>query len=255
MENVPQIIEREDERRTLAGKVADNLKSHFVDSTAIMTESTPLYAAFETFIAGMSPQISLNTRLISAASAYCGLGWVYAKGRDLSRRLFHIDETTKERTQLRHDTAYNAAFNFALSPIFYLAAGARDPKEIAIGTACGLAFGAVNGAPMGLAVDAFRDFTGVRPNDRIPNAMESLAETLENRSYFSRQLDYFGDGLRSVADSVRKLRPRTKKGIVTALVGGTIALTSTIYHYAPHKSETNLPLPTPQVVEYQEANQ
>jgi len=74
---------------SVAGKLRNLLAFHFVDSTAILTESTPVLALFETKIAGMSNQVSLNARVLAAGLTYfAGTGYLYAKGRDLSRRLF-----------------------------------------------------------------------------------------------------------------------------------------------------------------------
>lgn len=194
-------IEREDftnDRNSLTGKVKDTLKYHLVDSTAILTESTPAFAAYETFIAGMSPEISMNTRLIASASAYAGLGYLYGKGRDISRKIFKITDKTNERIQQLHDSFYTGAFNSVVGPLFYLTAGETDAKKIAIGTACGIALGAVNGGPMGYAVDLFRDLTGLKESERIP-------------------------------ELVRKQNSKIKKGLVALLVGSAIALTSAIY--------------------------
>ena len=198
MENLESTIEK----KGLVQRAKDTMKYHIVDSTAIISESTPIYASFETFIAGMSNNVSMNTRLLAATSCYAGLGWVYGKGRDASRKLFKIDDKTKERYQQLHDAAYSASFNTVMSPIFYLLAGARDAKEIAIGTLCGTAFGLINGGPMGFAVDAFRDLTGLKASERIPKL-------------------------------VKRQNSKIKKCLAELITAGTIALTSAIYSTSP----------------------
>ena len=85
------------EKKGMVQRIKDTAKYHLVDSTAILAESTPIYAAFETFVAGMSNKVSMTTRVLAATSAYAGLGYVYGKGRDASRRLLKINDTTKER--------------------------------------------------------------------------------------------------------------------------------------------------------------
>lgn len=190
-------------------KTVDNLKYHVVDSTALLAESTPIFAAFETGLAGMSDDISMNARLFATGLTYLGgMGYAYAKGRDLSRKLFKIKDTTKEKIQGFHDSVYLGAFNLAVAPAIYLASGARDPKEIAIGTASAIALGLVNGAPMGYAVDLFRDLTGLKECERP-----------------------------SYPRLLKRQNSKTKKGLAALLTAGAIALTAGVYSLTPNKQE------------------
>lgn len=149
-------------------KIRNTLALHFVDSTAILAESTPVLAFFETRIAGMSNQVSINARVLAAGLTYfAGTGYIYARGRDLSKRVFGVTDQTRERLQAIHDAAYLGAFNLVIAPLIYLASGARDIREIAVGTAAAIAFGLVNGGPMGYAVDVFRDLTGLKECRRL----------------------------------------------------------------------------------------
>lgn len=169
----------------MAGKILDKLgealKYHFVDSSAIVVESFPMAASFETFVAGMSSEVSMNSRLVSAALAYSGVGYIYGKGRDISRKLFKINEKSSERSQQIHDAAYTGVFNLVLSPPIYLAAGARDIQEIVVGTACAIGLGTVNGIPMGYAVDLFRDLTGIKKCERpsYPNSLKNMGKNMK----------------------------------------------------------------------------
>lgn len=139
-----------------------------IDTTAVITESNPIYCAFEVFgPAHMSPAMSMNSRIVATTLGYLGLGYLYSKGRDLSKRIFHITDQTKERIQSHHDIAYTVAFNLALSPPMYAASQALAGEElnwekIAAGTATSLIIGAVNGIPLGYTVEIFRDLTGIK---------------------------------------------------------------------------------------------
>jgi hypothetical protein len=195
------------ENRRITSKIIDNLKYHLVDSTAMLAESTPAFAAFETRIAGMSDEVSINARMLAAGLTYLGgMGWAYAKGRDLSRKLFKITETSRERIQSLHDAAYLGAFNLVVAPLIYVASGAKDAKEIAIGTASAIGFGLVNGAPMGYAVDMFRDLTGLKDCERP-----------------------------SYPSLLKRQNSKVKKGLAALLVGSAIALTAGIYSANPNK--------------------
>jgi len=202
----------EKENGSTTEKVKDNLKYHLIDSTALLVESTPIYAAFETGIARMSDDISMNARMFAAGLTYLGMGWTYAKGRDLTRKLFKITETTRERTQSLHDAIYSGAFNAGVAPLIYIASGARDAKEIAIGTVVCIGLGIVNGAPMGYSVDMFRDLTGLRECER-----PSYPNLLKRRS------------------------SKTKKCLAALLTAGAIALTAGIYALTTNK-QNDLPI-------------
>ena len=201
----------------IAKKIIDNLKYHVVDSTVMLAESNPIYSAFEVGIAGMSNETSIHARLVAAALAYAGLGRAYSKGRDMWRGIFRITDKTSEKAQTLCDTAYTAAFNLALSPPMYFACGARDLKEIAVGTACAVGFGALNGAPMGYAIDVFRDLSGLQTNER-----------------------------NSYPDLIRKQTPMVKKGIAAVLIAASIGGMGLIYS-AKSDNHQNLNAPIPSV--------
>jgi hypothetical protein len=193
-----------------AGKAKTALIYHLIDSTAMLTETTPTFAAYEVFAAGMSPQVSKNTRWIIAGATYGGLGWVYGKVRDISRKVFHINKETKERFKNLHDAVYTSAFNLVLSPPLYYAAGERDIEKIAIGTLCSIGLGLINGGPLGYTVDAFRDLTGLEQSERIPKL-------------------------------ISKQSPAIKKSLATILVATSLATTGLIYktYDAYHNSNHN----------------
>jgi len=143
----------------------------------MIAESTPLFAAFEIGIIGMSDEISMNARLIGVSLAYAGIGSAISKGRDLWRKSFNLTDKTNEKIQILHDTVYMAAFNLIAGPIIYYASGSRDLKEIAAGTALGIVIGSANGGPLGYAIDSFRDLIGTKKCERssYPNILKNQA--------------------------------------------------------------------------------
>ena len=208
-------------KTSLAGKVKDSLKYHVVDSTALMAVSTPVFAAFETDCAGMTDENSLNARLLAVGLTYAGMGSLFSKGLDVSRKLFKIKPETKEKMKQLHDAAYATAYNLVICPPFYYVAGVREPEQIALGTAAGMGFALVMGGPMGYAVDAFRDLTGLKKSERLP-------------------------------ELVSKQNSKVKRGLAALLVGGAIALTAGIYSSTPNKQDVQYQPPTTQQVEVQE---
>ena len=89
-----------------------------------------------------------------------------------------------------------------------MASGARDAREITIGTAIAMGFGFVNGGPVGYAVDAFRDLTGLKDCKRP-----------------------------SYPDLLKRQNSKTKRGLATLLTAGAIALTAGIYAITPDRND------------------
>lgn len=201
-------------------------KNHLIDSTALLAESTPVFAAFETGLFGaaehigldrVSDEVSLNARLIAAGITYFGgMGYAYARGRDLSRRLFKVTETSRERVQGFHDAIYLGIFNLAVAPLIYVASGARDIKEIAFGTTVAIGLGLTNGAPLGFAVDMGRDLMGLKEC---------------NRSLYPQLL--------------KRRSSKIKKGLAALLTAGAIALTAGVYKMTPNNNNHSYQQPTP----------
>lgn len=189
---------------TNAKKVVENLKYHVVDSTALLTLSHPFFTAFETMIAGMSTDISMNTRLYITGLTYLGLGYLTGKGRDFSRKTFNITDKTKERIQFIHDSVYLAAINLPISAGLYFAAGETDLEKIAIGTGMGIAFGAVMGPGVGYVIDAYRDLTGLKKCERW-----------------------------AYPKAIRNLNSKIKKGLAIALTAVSIGLMGLVYSLSP----------------------
>jgi hypothetical protein len=128
-----------------------------------------------------------------------GLGLVYGKGRDLWRRVRNITDKSSEKVQQINDAVYTGLFNLVCIPGVYIASGATDPKEIAVGTATAAVIGGLNGMPLGYTVDLFRDLTGFRKSERVP-------KFISERS------------------------PATKKGLAALLLGASAGLTSLVYN-------------------------
>ena len=185
---------------SLSVSTRKNITSYFVDTSTIVLECQPLFAAYEVFIAGMSDSLSLHARVTGALCAFAGVGYFYGKGRDLSRGFFHIDSQSSERIQQGYDFLYGAGFNLVYSPFFYFLAGSRDVKEIALGCLGAVGIGAVNGAPMGFALDIARDLTGIKDCER---------------KYYPA--------------IIKKQSSGVKKGIALAFVAASFASVATMY--------------------------
>ena len=99
------------------GKVADNITYHLVDTTAILVATHPIYATIETLIAGMPDETSMKARLIVSAANYAGIGLLFSRGRDFSRKKFSITENTKEKTQIIHDMVYASPSAMSCTPL------------------------------------------------------------------------------------------------------------------------------------------
>ncbi|MDD5192498.1 MAG: hypothetical protein PHH54_06465 [Candidatus Nanoarchaeia archaeon] len=188
----------------------NKLKEHLIESTAMLAESTPLYSIYEK-VTGMSHELSINARLLSAGLTYFGLGYIFEKGRESSRKFFNITEKTSEWIQWPHDAVYTGLFSAALAPFVYFLCGSRSTKEIGIGTGCAFALGLVNGYPIGYAIDAFKDLTGLG--------------NCERKTY---------------PNFIKKQPSKIKKAIAVGLVAGSLAVTGGIYSLIPDKEKASV---------------
>ncbi len=141
------------------------IKYWFVDSTTIVAETAPVFAAIEVLLSGMSVTSSLYARAIGAATTYGGLGRSYALGRDKLRERGGV-----ERQSLQ-DVLYTAVFNTLVSVPLYTSTQAFagdeiDATKIMVGSIAAGAFGAINGVPVGYAIDIGRDLAGLEECNR-----------------------------------------------------------------------------------------
>jgi len=194
---------------TLTGKI----KSHLVDSTAMVSIATPMYAGLEHVVLGMSNTLSLHARELGFAMTYAGLSVLVAKGRDKYRKLLHITDKTRERTQQFYDALYLGAYTFAVTPPFYYIAGSRDIEQIIAGTIMQTIVGTVSGSIVGYTIDLYRDLAGVRKSARIPKIIQ------DKNSPFKMKL-------------------------AIALTIGSLALTTAIYTLIPNRNTEKQNTPT-----------
>ena len=187
-------------------EIKDNLKRHFVDSVAMFSAANPIFTSIETLIAGMSDKVSLNSKLLAVGVTFAGVGWAIGKGRDVSRKLFHIDDSTKELYQAVHDSAFIAAANIPLSATLYVLSGETDIKKIAIGSGISSLAGIGIGPLLGYSIDIFRDLTGISEC---------------NRKLYPKALKNSGKSMKLVAAS--------------CLAAASIAAMAGIYHITPSK--------------------
>jgi len=184
----------------------EQLKKHIIDSTAIVIENAPLFAAQEIFFAGMSDAVSLHARMYGALSVYLGVGFVYSYGRDFLKERLHIEEKS-EFIQTAYDALYTSAFAGAYSIPLYLLSGSTDPKEIALATIGGGIIGFVNGAPQGYMLDVCRDLAGIKECTRS-----------------------------SYPSFLREKSPTTKKLLALGLVSVSLATLIGMYNYSQDQS-------------------
>lgn len=195
-----------------AEKIKELLKYHVVDTTALLTSSTPVYAAMEVGVVGMSDQVSLGSRLAAAGLSYGGIALAFSRGRDISRKIFGINDSTRERTQTLHDAVYAAVFNGVTTPPLYMAMGA-DIKQAIFGGISSAALSVPMGPILGYSVDVARDMTGLKKCERA--------------SY-----------PKLIKDQVSSV----KKGLAALLLAGSLALTAGAYTLIPNEKNASVHL-------------
>jgi hypothetical protein len=184
-------------------KIKEGFKGHLADSTGLLFSTHPAYCFFETFVAKMSNEVSINSRLYISGLTYAGLGFVISKLRDYSKKKFKITKETKEKTQQIHDSLFMASINLPLALSLYTIAGESDVKKLVIGTATGMVLGTVMGPVAGYGIDVTRDLLGIKECDRS--------------SYPKR---------------IKELSSKVKKGLCLASIVASIGAMAVVYNYS-----------------------
>jgi hypothetical protein len=137
------------------------------------------------------------------------MGSLFTKGMDFSRKLFNVGDKTSEKMKQVHDTGYAIAYNAVIGPAFYYAAGVTDLKQMALGTLCGMGLAVFVGGPMGYAVDAYRDLSGIKDSERLPNVIKRQSRAV-------------------------------KLGLAGLLAAASVGLTAGVYHLTPDKQNIEI---------------
>jgi hypothetical protein len=154
--------------------VYERLKLHVLDCTSLCTIGNPFFGTYEKLVLGMDNDSFLKARLIATGTSYLGMGFLFAGGREISRKVFGVNKDSPEKKQEIHDAAYAMAFNTMLGPIIYGLSGA-DLKQILYGTAFAVATAIPTGIAAGYALDAGRDLAGFDESPRLPKRISGLS--------------------------------------------------------------------------------
>jgi len=194
--------------RRVYGKGKYLFKKHIVDTTAVLTIASPIFAASETLLGDFPDEQSIRAKILAATVLYLGVGSISSRGRDLSRWLFGITGKSKEKIQGLHDSLYNCFFNAALfAPAFYHFTGTAETfRQYAVGIGFAGLYGLGAGFFSGYAIDVGRDLIGL--------------EECERRTYPKR---------------IKILPQRAKKAVAAAAVAASISLCSLVYALTPDK--------------------
>ena len=177
----------------------DKLRNHFVDTTAMIIESSPFFAISE-IASGLSIEQSIKARLFVASIGYLGFAKVYSSGRDFWKKSFGVSEGTSEIKQVVCDLGYSVTFNLIFSAIMYFIAGERDFETIALATGASMSLSLFNGAPVGYAIDVSRDLVGIKECKR-----------------------------KSYPQKIKNLSLNSKRKMAIGLIVGSIGITSLVY--------------------------
>ncbi len=165
--------------------IANFLYQHIIDSTAILMAVTPIYMFLELVIWRFDPLVSFRARRIIVIITYLGTGFLIAKGRDLSKRTFGVDQpNTSERRIVMHDLFFLVAFNAVFAPIIY-AISQASLRELILGTLSAMALSVINGPINGFFIDAVGELTGIRESQRLPYRIKALGRTSKLILFFT----------------------------------------------------------------------
>lgn len=180
-------------------KSYEKVRSHVVDTTAVLVASNPIFTLSENVLSGMSDKLSIDNRINGSLLFYLGAGFLFSKGREVYNRLLNIKEDSKYKGlyDVVWGTIFGAGFNAAVT-----ATNSQSLEDIAAGAFAGAITGSVTGFPAGYSIDTFRDFTGISPSERLPEKVKG----------FSR---------------------KAKKGLAVGLIAASLAFMSGVYKATP----------------------
>lgn len=156
----------------------ESLKYHFIDTLGIIAFQTPFFVFLENFLSKIGDLNSIHARTYAILLSFLGLGRLISGGRDFSRKLFNITQTTNEKVQIFHDTIYLGIFNLLTAPIIYFIAGETSFTKILSATLLTSVFALITGAPTGFFIDSFRDLSGLKKCERkiYPKKISALSK-------------------------------------------------------------------------------
>lgn len=141
------------------------LLKHFVNSTAFLSVVTPLYAAMHNFI-GVSDEVSMTNRVLVAGLTYLGIGYLYAKGLEKSRKTFRVAKENSELAYGAHDTSYSLLFNAATAPTFLYFGGENNTERLTEVAAIQSTLAIPTGWATGYVMDTMRDLMTIEKSSR-----------------------------------------------------------------------------------------
>ena len=188
--------------KTLAEKVAGGFRQHFIDNLALTASAVPFFALVETTKGHMTWQESLATRTGAFLLGLAGVGSLYSRGSDWTRKIINVSDRTNEFAQWVADITYCAGFNFLASMVLYPITANKSLDEAFVPALWAGVTGAVVGIPNRAALSVYRDLTNIAPCERTwyPQFM-------------------------------RDLEKNTKLLTATTLTAGSAALTAGIYYF------------------------
>lgn len=159
-------------------KIVTYVKQYIVDTGAPLLIINPTFAAIEIFFSQMSIAASINARIRSLIVVFLGIGILFAKGRDYSRAIFGLSDTSSEFNQSLHDGLYNVLFSSFVGILIYVGSGASLLQGF-LATAGSVVLSFFLGPLSGFSIDLFRDLTGLRASGRIPVWIGKLSSPMK----------------------------------------------------------------------------
>jgi len=185
-------------------KSKDILKNHFIDTTAALSVANPVLSAFEVCpLNNMEDIESIAARVTGTGLFYLGLGSVFSKGRDISKKVFGITKDTSKVLRFGCDAVYGTAFGFTISHVVYPLSSLISGEtftygQVFVASSIAAAISVPVGIGGGYSVDTFRDLTGLEEFDMIP-------------------------------ECVKRQKPFVKKGLAGLLTVGSVGVMAGIY--------------------------
>jgi len=207
-------------------------KDSFVEATGMLIPTTPFFAAFETLIPKYlgyaepmiskyiafpeyTPSDSVDARIKTIAAMYIGFGFLFSKGRDISRESFNIDKESRGIFKKIHDGIYAATIGLPAAAYLYYTNDDLSNLQIIQGVVASTVASSVLGMVTGLGIDYARDLMQNKKSVRVPDYISNLPRNAKYAIVGVSALASIAatEGVYRIKDSIYKNRVENKKEI------------------------------------------
>lgn len=156
-------------------KIKTLICNHFTDVNAQNVVCLPVFSIMEVTKGHLTPTQSIDARGFSYVAGLAGIGSLYSRGNDLTRRLGTRIGFTSVKSEKIIDSIYGAAFFYMYSLALYTAISKMSIADAQPASISAGIIGMFIGAPIGYYTNLFRDAFNFENKDAKPTFLRGAS--------------------------------------------------------------------------------